>query len=525
MGSTDNLNWSNIDKKVRGSIMLGLALGMLLATLDGTIVSTSLPKIVESLGGNELYSWVFTGFMLCETVMIPIAGKLSDLYGRKPLFLLGIIIFLAGSVLSGLCGSMMQLIIFRAIQGIGGGMLIPVATAAVADLYSPAERGKMQGMLGSLFAVAMCLGPFLGGYITDNIGWHWIFFINVPIGIIAIIFTMKKFPKQLPVDNIHVDYTGIALLSGFLLVFLLFFTWGGVDFAWISAESFVMVAVSLALLALFIWNEFKAKDPVLKPSLFKNKMFVYCSIVMIIFGMGMMGIMAYLPYFMQLVVGISATNSGLIILPMVIGIMITSMASGFTVKRTGYRPWLMTGPIVAAIGMILLSTLSRGSSESLALFYLFVTGLGLGCVMSVVMIAAQNSANKNEMGMTTSSVNLFRSIGSTVAVGIFTTIINSRIAQELLVLPDGIYDKVPHTIGILDQLLKEPIFPTYYYDVIDAYGNSVTFAFLVGAVIVLLVFAVAIFMKGKPPTEIEITESKNEETNEVPEALQPEMLR
>ena len=499
--------------------MIGLALGMLLATLDGTIVSTSLPSIVNDLGGNELYSWVFTGFMLCETVMIPIAGKLSDLYGRKPLFLLGIIIFLAGSILSGLCSSMMQLILFRAIQGIGGGMLIPVATAAVADLYSPAERGKMQGMLGSLFAVAMCLGPFLGGYITDNISWHWIFFINVPLGAIAIIFTLRKFPKQMPVENIHVDYTGIALLSGFLLVFLLFFTWAGVDFAWISAESFVMVAASLALLALFIWNEFKAKDPVLKPSLFKNKMFVYCSIVMIIFGMGMMGIMAYLPSFMQIVVGISATNSGLIILPMVIGIMITSMAGGFTVKRTGYRPWLMTGPIVAAVGMILLSTLSRGSSESLALFYLFITGLGLGCVMSVVMIAAQNSAKKNEMGMTTSSVNLFRSIGSTVAVGIFTTIINGKIAQELMFLPPEVYGEVPHTIGILDWLMTPPIFPGYTLGVIDAYGSSVTFAFLVGAIVVVLVFAVAIFMKGKPPEEIEITDSDDEEVNEMQKML------
>ena len=242
---------------------------------------------------------------------------------------------------------------------------------------------------------------------------------------------------------------------------------------------------------------------------------------MIIFGMGMMGIMAYLPSFMQIVVGISATNSGLIILPMVIGIMITSMTGGFTVKRTGYRPWLMAGPIVAAIGMILLSTLSRGSSESLALFYLFVTGLGLGCVMSVVMIAAQNSAKKNEMGMTTSSVNLFRSIGSTVAVGIFTTIINSKIAQELSsALPPEIYNDVPHTIGILDYLMQPPIFPTFTYDVIDAYGSSVTFAFMIGAIIVLLVFGVAIFMKGKPPAEIEITDSGNEESNEMPEMLQ-----
>jgi len=510
MQKTESVNWSNIDKRTRGMIMLGLALGMLLAILDGTIVSTSLPSIVSDLGGNDLYSWVFTGFMLCETIMIPIAGKLSDLYGRKRLFLIGIAIFMVGSALSGMCNNMTELILFRAIQGLGGGILIPVATAAVADLYSPAERGKVQGMLGSLFAVAMCLGPFLGGYITDNISWHWVFFINIPLGIMAVIMTMKKFPKQEPVDGIKVDYTGIALLSAFLLVFLLFFTWAGVDFPWFSTESFIMVAISLIFLSIFIWNEYKAKDPILKPALFKNKMFVECSIVMLIFGMAMMGIMAYLPIFMQVVVGISATNSGAIILPLVIGVMITSMLSGFTVKITGYRPWLIAGPIVSAIGMFMMSTLNMDSSSMTATAYLFLTGIGLGCVMSIVMIAAQNSAKKNEMGMTTSSVNLFRSIGSTVAVGIFTTLINGKIASELLVLPPEVYKEIPHSTGVLDYIMY---FPQYAHDIINAYGNSVTFAFMIGGFIMLTVLAVAIFMKGKPPEEIEITETEGGDTS------------
>jgi len=497
MSDAKQVHWSNIDKRARGMIMFGLALGMLLAILDGTIVSTSLPTIIRDLGGEEHYSWAITGFMLCETIMIPISGKLSDLYGRKPLFLIGIAIFMTGSVLAGFSGDMNQFIIFRAMQGFGGGMLIPVATAAVADLYSPEERGKMQGILGSLFAVAMCLGPFLGGYITDNLSWHWAFFINIPLGIFALILTAKKFPAQEPVENISVDYMGIGLLSAFLMVFLLFFTWVGVDFEWASTETFIMVVASVAIMIAFIWNEFKAKDPVLNPSLFKNRTFVYCSTIMLIFGMGMMGLMMYLPLFMQTVVGMSPTNSGLVTLPLVIGIMITAMASGFSVKRTGYRPWLVVGPIIAAAGMFLLSTLDMNSAIDLAVAYLFVTGVGMGCMMSVVMIAAQNSAKRTEMGMTTSSVNLFRSIGSTVAISIFTMIINGRIAQELLTSPLGDVPGVPHTVGIL-ALLEMEEFKAFWSDIISIYSNSVTYSFMIAGIIVLLVLAISIFVKGKP---------------------------
>ena len=480
-------------------IMLGLSLGMLVAVLDGTIVATALPSILNDLGGHEMYSWVITGFMLCETAMIPIAGKLSDQYGRKPIFLIGISVFLLGSFLCGICGSMTELIIFRAIQGLGGGMLVPVATAAVADLYSPTERGKIQGMLGALFAVAMCLGPFLGGFITDHISWHWIFFINLPIGVIALIFTAKKFPVQ-EVNETKVDYIGMALLVGFLFTLLLFFTWAGTDFEWISIESFVMIMLAAALLTLFIFAETKAREPVLRLSMFRERTILCCAVTMLIFGIGLMGLMSYLPMFMQIVIGMEATNSGVLLLPFVLGVMITAMASGILVKKTGYLPWLIAGPIITGAGMLLLSTLGMGSSQSTMIGYLFFTGLGMGCMMSVIMIAAQNKAKGGEMGMVTSSVNLFRSIGSTMAVGIFTTLINGRINTELRnsVILEPVYDQIPHNLGVLDYLNFFPFTQEQAAAVINAFGESVTFAFMIGAIIVIAVMAVTIFIRGKP---------------------------
>jgi EmrB/QacA subfamily drug resistance transporter len=505
-------------------------------------MATAINEILKDFNGYGEYSWVFTGYMLCETIMIPLAGKLSDQYGRKPIFMAGLSIFLVGSLLSGLSGNMTQLILFRAVQGIGGGMLIPVATATVADLYSPAERGKIQGMLGSLFAVAMCVGPFIGGYITDNISWHWVFFVNLPIGAVALLFCLRKFPNPDLHDSISVDYAGMALLSAFLLVLLLFFTWVGVDFEWVSIESAAMIIIAAVLIAMFIKTEFRAKDAVIRPGLFKNRMFVCCAITMLIFGMGMMGVMTYMAVFMQAVIGISATNTGMIILPMVAGMMITSMVSGFTVRRTGYRPWLIAGPIITALGMILLSTLGRGSDTTTAIFFLFIAGIGFGCVMSVVMIAAQNSAREEEMGMTTSTVNLFRSVGSTVAVGIFTTIINGRIATELAGrLPSDVFEVIPHSTSVMNILsvvadpsqwgqlppalfefisLNPPESVTGFVNsVLDSYGGSVTFAFVCAAAVMLLVLVTAFFMKGKPSEDTGVPDSASGDRSDAGDVL------
>ena len=496
MTTHNNLHWSNIDKKTRSMIMIGLALGMLVAILDGTIVGVALPTIATELNGFGLYSWAITAFMLCETAMIPIAGKLSDQYGRKPIFLIGMTVFLAGSILCGIAGTMDQFVIFRAIQGLGGGMLVPVATAAVADLYAPTERGKIQGLLGALFAIAMCLGPIVGGVIVENVPWHWIFTINIPIGAIALALTLKKFPVQ-EHSKAKVDYIGMGLLTGFLFTLLLFFTWAGVDFPWASVESGVMIVVAAVLLLLFIEAEKRAEEPVLRLSMFRNRIFTCCVLTMMIFGMGLMGLMAFFPMFVQDALGKGIIESGLFLLPFVFGVMATAMSSGMLVKKTGYRPWLIAGPIVMAIGMILLSTISVDTAESIILSYLFITGLGMGCVMAVVMIAAQNGASRDEMGMVTSSVNLFRAIGSTVAVGIFTSIINGRLNSDLSSIPGlPAYD-----LKIMNYLpgIPEPI----HSMIIDAFGNSVTFAFFIGALITLVALGATYFIRGKPEDIVE----------------------
>ncbi len=493
-------DYSNIPNKIRTTIMVGLALGMLLACLDQTIVATSLPSILRSLGGTENLAWVITAYMLTETIMIPIAGKMSDIYGRKKMFLVGMMVFLAGSILAGLSSDITMLIVFRAIQGLGGGVLMPVAMATVADLYAPRDRGKIQGLLGALFAVASCIGPFLGGVIVDYATWNWVFYVNIPVGIIAIAFTMMKFPKIQSLIQHRIDFAGIAALSSFLVVLLLIFTWGGTTYAWTSSVILGMTAASLALLGLFLWIESKVKEPVLPLRLFRENVIAISCIGMLVMGMGMFGIMAYMPSFMQNVIGISATNSGEVMIPLIAGLMLTSISSGILAKRIGYKPWLIVGPPIGAAGMFLLSTLQAGSSQWAATAYMFVIGLGLGCLSSMFMIAAQNVSQRKDIGVTTSSVNLFRSIGSTIGVGILGTIINNRIGTELSTnLPAQIYNVVPHTTSIMDYLRGGATSLIPYHDaIITAYGNSVSYGFFIGGIIMFLVLFAGIAIKKVP---------------------------
>lgn len=490
-------------KKVRTPIMIGLVLGMLLACIDGTVVGTSIPTIISDLGGADLYTWLITGYLLAETITTPIAGKMSDIYGRKPVFLLGMILFLGGSIFAGFSQNMEWLIIGRAVQGLGGGMLIPVAMAVVADLYSPQERGKMQGILGAIFAIASAIGPFIGGIIVDNASWHWVFFVNIPVGILAIAFTLIKFPKAEADPNAKIDYLGMGALSAFLALLIMVVTFGGATYPWASFEIIGMSIAAIIFLGLFIYIENVVEEPLVPLHLFRSRTFTAGSIGLLIMALGLFGILSYIAIYLQEYVGLSATNSGATLIPLTIGMSVTSIGSGFLLKRTGYMPWLIVGPPIAAAGLYMISTLGMGSPQWEASLYLIIAGIGMGCVMSNFIVAAQNITPKRDMGVMTSTMSLFRSIGGTVGAAIIGTLINNRIAIELKEnLPGYIYDSVPHTTGILDKL-NEYIayyseYPTLGFDVIYSYGQSLSYAFVICSVIVLCTIIACLLVKRVP---------------------------
>lgn len=496
MNVENPLHWSNIDPKQRKLIMAGLMLGMLAACFDGTIISTCGTTIASSLGGLGLFSWMFTAYLLCETITIPMAGKLSDIYGRKPFFLGGVLLFIGGSIVAGLSTSMEMLIVCRGVQGIGGGMLIPVATASIGDLYSPADRAKMQGVMAAVFGVGTALGPIIGGIITDYVSWHWVFYINVPIAAVALFLTARKFPSMETAIHKKIDYLGMSLLALFLLDLLLFFTWAGTDIDWISYESGLMIAIMVILLASFVLIEFRAEDPVIAPRLFKNRTFVCGAFAMLIFGLGMTGAMAYLSMFGIFIFGLTAEESGYMLIALVAGLMITAMLSGKYVQRTGYKPWIVSGPIISFIAMAYISTLGLGDSIWLLVAGIFLLGVGLGCMMSILMVAVQNSAKPDEMGMTTSGVNLFRSIGATVATAVFAFLINLRLNDELAVnLPADVYNTVPHNTDVLAYVYA---MPDYAQMILESFASSINFAFLIGGAIMLLILLIAPFLKAEP---------------------------
>jgi EmrB/QacA subfamily drug resistance transporter len=487
----------------RSFIMLGLALGMLLASLDQTVVGTALPKIVSELGGMSLYAWLFTAYMLAETVVIPIAGKLSDRSGRKPIFLAGMAMFMAGSFLAGMSTSMEMLIACRFIQGLGAGTMMPISMATVADLYAPTERGKIQGLLGGVFALSTIIGPLLGGYIVDHMNWQWVFYVNLPVGLFAVLVTSMKFPKMMDRGNQPVDYPGMLTLIGTLAPALLVVTWGGSTYPWGSVEILGLTAVSIACLYAFVLIEKRAKDPILPLWLFKEPIFSLGSIGLFVMAFGMFGVISYLPLFLQAVVGMSASNSGELIMPLMIGAMITSIGSGFLLKRTGYKVWLVIGPPISALGMYLLSTLNSGSSAAESIAYLIITGAGLGALMSNYIVATQNVMPKKDMGVATASMSLFRSIGGTVGVAVMGGMINSRMISEL----SGSFTpaqmaSLPADTNSLGQLLlvtTNPPIPDYVLEVIrQGLSNSITYAFFIGSIIVLSVLVVSLLIKSVP---------------------------
>ena len=431
-----------LSHRAKMEILFAVLLGLFLVALDQTIVGTALPRIVTDLGGNELYTWVVTIYLLTSTITVPFYGKLSDLYGRRPMLMIGISLFLLGSVLSGLSQEMWQLILFRGIQGLGAGALFPIALAVIGDLFTPAERGKYQGLFGAVFGISFLIGPGLGGFLTDNVGWHWIFFVNLPIGIASLIVIWRLLPtiKRAGVSR-DLDYLGALIFTvaiGFLLVGLTnksgFHLVGAqnVPNDWTELTVGGFIAIGLLLSALFVWVESRAKEPIVPLDLFRNRTYVSSIVSTFLVSFGFFGAIIFLPRWFQVVRGESATASGYLIFPMLIGLIGSSIIAGNLVSRTGkYKAVVLSGLVAIIVGIGLMTQLRADTEYPILFLWMFIAGIGIGPSLSVFTIIVQNAVPFSKLGVATSNLTFFRQIGGSVGLAIAGTAFASALNQEL----------------------------------------------------------------------------------------------
>ena len=415
------------------AVMASVMLGILLAALDQTIVGPALPKIIGDLNGFEQYSWVITVYLLTSTISVPIIGKLSDMYGRKWFYMAGIVIFLLGSALSGLSANMTELIIYRGIQGLGAGILFACAFTIIADLIPPAERGKWQGLFGAVFGLSSVIGPTLGGFLTDNLSWHWVFYVNVPIGIVALAVLYFTFP---PEHKHHVqkiiDWWGASLLVLSLVPLLLALSLGGTrDWDWGSPKVIGMFIAAVVFLGAFLYVESRVKEPIISLDLFKNRIFTSSTVALFLTGVGLFGAVLYIPLYIQAIQGDTATSSGNAVTPMTLAIVVSSIIGGQIVSRTGkYRVLSIVGMGTMVVGMFLLYTMNVDTPRFTTILYMVIMGLGLGIPFSILTLAVQNSVSFKQVGAATSATQFFRSMGGTVGVAILGTVVNNQFHSQ-----------------------------------------------------------------------------------------------
>ncbi|GAA2930463.1 MFS transporter [Kitasatospora cinereorecta] len=478
-----------------------LLLGMLLAALDQTIVSTALPTIVSELGGLDHLSWVVTAYMLAATAATPLWGKLGDQYGRKKLFQTAIVIFLLGSALCGMAQDMPQLIGFRALQGLGGGGLMVLSMAIVGDIVTPRERGKYQGLFGAVFGVTSVLGPLLGGLFTEHLSWRWVFYINLPIGVVALLVIAAVLHIPVRRTKHTIDYLGTFLIASVATCLVLVASLGGTTWAWDSARIISLAVLAVVLLVAFVRTERRAAEPVLPLKLFRIRTFSLVAVISFVIGFAMFGAMTYLPTFLQVVHDITPTMSGVHMLPMVFGMLITSTGSGQIVSRTGrWKVFPVVGTAVTAAGLMLLHQLSETSSTLRMSLCFFVFGAGLGLVMQVLVLVAQNAVSYQDLGVATSGATFFRSIGASFGVAVFGTLFTNRLTGKLgealagRSLPPGVDAEAlagdPRAVSRLPADLRS--------SVLSAYSSSITDVFLYAAPVVVVAFAFAWFLKEDP---------------------------
>lgn len=493
----------NVTRQARFVIVIALMFGMSLAALDTTIVGTALPSIVGKLGGFDLYSWVFSAYLLTSTTSVPIYGKLADLYGRKPLFLLGTGVFLLGSVASGAAQSMEQLILFRALQGLGAGAVVPLVLTIIGDIFDLHERARVQGFFSGVWGVSSVVGPAIGGVIVDHFSWRWVFFINVPFGLLSALLLIMAFKEHVKRSQPSLDYAGTLTLTGSIVALLFALLQGGSSWPWVSPQSFGLFATFVVLLAVFLWVEQRAPEPILPLTLFRNRIIAVSSLGGLILGVTMFGITTYVPLFVQGVRGGSATDAGIVLTPLLFSWPVASVISGKLILNFGYRRVAVVGAALTTMGAALLLFFNQGTGLVLIVASMLLTGTGLGMSSMAFLISVQNAVPWKQRGVATASTQFVRTIGGTIGVAFMGTILNAQVAANfapIFARFASVTERLPKNVAPANMLLTPNIrslVPAVFLQQLQiALSQSLFWVYLVVLVLMVISLVLMFWLPG-----------------------------
>ncbi|RUT48024.1 DHA2 family efflux MFS transporter permease subunit [Paenibacillus anaericanus] len=512
----------HLSKKRKLSIMIAIMAAMFFAAINQTITSTAMPRIIAILDGMDYYTWTINIYLLTSTIAAILVGKLSDMFGRKPFILIGILLFMVGAFLTGTSSDVYQFIFYRGIQGLGAGIIQSTAFTAVGDLFAPRERGKWMGLLTAVFGFSSVIGPTLGGYLVDRVDWHWLFWIFLPLGIVAFIMILTLFPKGERKPGESIDYLGSLFLTTTIVPLLLAFSWAGTEYPWASGQIIGLLAVTVVSLIIFIFIESKAKNPVLPLHLFKNSVITVSNIIGFIMNFGLMGAMIYISFFVQGVLGISATLSGYVTMPMSIVMVITSAITGQLIAKSGkYKRYAVIGMPIMIVGMGIMVVMN---SVAVAVLSMIVFGLGLGLGMPVFSLATQNAAAHKDLGVATASSQLFRNLGGTIGIAVMGTVMSNSLAKNLT---NAMHSSNAPDFSTLDPKITEqilsfanprmlmnkplieqtqaslpadaqPLFAQMIANIREALGSTLSSVFLTGTIVMVVAFVLVFFLKELP---------------------------